>query len=155
MDDREAPVHALMVDPLTSAMFSLSEIRALFDEIFDAQRPDPPARSSPPQRASGRRASSGVLGCEQQVVLSDLVGLHIDLGAGNSTDLLDVDEVESTSRGGGRLGSRRRLEVIDDDSRLSTPTRRYRQRRRRLEGQVDGRGLEVTADGGTSPAERT
>ena len=37
-EDREAAVHALMVDPLTSAVCSLREIRAMFDEMVDAQR---------------------------------------------------------------------------------------------------------------------
>jgi alpha-galactosidase len=37
--DREAAVHALMVDPLTSAACSLAEIRQMFDEMAAAQRP--------------------------------------------------------------------------------------------------------------------
>ncbi len=37
--DREAAVHALMLDPLTSAVLSLGEIRALFDEMVAAERP--------------------------------------------------------------------------------------------------------------------
>jgi alpha-galactosidase len=36
--DREAAIHALMLDPLTSAVCSLSEIRAMFDEIYEADR---------------------------------------------------------------------------------------------------------------------
>ncbi|HXV43395.1 MAG TPA: alpha-glucosidase/alpha-galactosidase, partial [Anaerolineae bacterium] len=36
--DREAAVHALMVDPLTAAVCSLVEIRAMFDELVKAQR---------------------------------------------------------------------------------------------------------------------
>lgn len=40
--DREAAVHALMVDPLTSAVCSLAEIRAMFDEMAQAQRDDLP-----------------------------------------------------------------------------------------------------------------
>jgi alpha-galactosidase len=36
--DREAAVHALMVDPLTAAVCSLAEIRAMFDELVKAQR---------------------------------------------------------------------------------------------------------------------
>jgi alpha-galactosidase len=36
--DREAAVHALMVDPLTSAVCSLDEIRQLFDEMAAAER---------------------------------------------------------------------------------------------------------------------
>ena len=36
--DREAAVHALMVDPLTAAVCSLAEIRAMFDEMAQAQR---------------------------------------------------------------------------------------------------------------------
>lgn len=38
-EDREAAVHALMIDPLTSAVLSLGEIRALFEEMVEAQRP--------------------------------------------------------------------------------------------------------------------
>ena len=37
--DREAAVHALMIDPLTSAVCSLAEIREMFDEMAAAQRP--------------------------------------------------------------------------------------------------------------------
>jgi alpha-galactosidase len=37
-EDREAAVHALMVDPLTSAACSLEEIRSLFDEMAAAER---------------------------------------------------------------------------------------------------------------------
>jgi alpha-galactosidase len=36
--DREAALHALMVDPLTAAVCSLSEIRQMFDEMAAAQR---------------------------------------------------------------------------------------------------------------------
>ena len=36
--DREAAVHALMVDPLTAAVCSLAEIRQLFDEMAAAER---------------------------------------------------------------------------------------------------------------------
>lgn len=36
--DREAAVHALMIDPLTSAVCSLGEIRSMFDEMVAAQR---------------------------------------------------------------------------------------------------------------------
>lgn len=36
-EEREAAVHALMVDPLTAAVLSLDEIRALFDEMAGAQ----------------------------------------------------------------------------------------------------------------------
>ena len=36
--DREAAVHALMVDPLTAAVCSLAEIRQMFDEIVEAER---------------------------------------------------------------------------------------------------------------------
>jgi alpha-galactosidase len=36
--DREAAVHALMIDPLTAAVCSLAEIRAMFDEMVSAQR---------------------------------------------------------------------------------------------------------------------
>ena len=36
--NREAAVHALMVDPLTAAVCSLDEIRAMFDEMASVQR---------------------------------------------------------------------------------------------------------------------
>jgi len=36
--DREAAVHALMLDPLTAAVCSLEEIRSLFDEMYEAER---------------------------------------------------------------------------------------------------------------------
>ena len=36
--DREAAVHALMMDPLTAAVCSLEEIRLMFDEMAEAQR---------------------------------------------------------------------------------------------------------------------
>jgi alpha-galactosidase len=36
--DREAAVQALMLDPLTSAVCSLEEIRSLFDEMYEAER---------------------------------------------------------------------------------------------------------------------
>lgn len=38
-EDREAAVHALMLDPLTAAVLSLGEIRALFEEMAAAERP--------------------------------------------------------------------------------------------------------------------
>lgn len=37
-DNREAAVHALMLDPLTAAVCSLEEIRSLFDMMCDAER---------------------------------------------------------------------------------------------------------------------
>ena len=37
-EDREAAVHALMMDPLTAAVCSLEEIRMMFDEMAEAQR---------------------------------------------------------------------------------------------------------------------
>ena len=37
--DREAALHALMVDPLTAAVCSLEEIRHLFDEMVEAEKP--------------------------------------------------------------------------------------------------------------------
>ena len=37
--DREAAVHALMVDPLTAAACSLAEIRQMFDDMVIAQKP--------------------------------------------------------------------------------------------------------------------
>jgi alpha-galactosidase len=36
--DREAAVHALMLDPLTAAVCSLEEVRSLFDELYEAER---------------------------------------------------------------------------------------------------------------------
>jgi alpha-galactosidase len=36
--DREAAVHALMIDPLTSAVCSLAEIRQMFDEMVQAEK---------------------------------------------------------------------------------------------------------------------
>jgi len=36
--DREAAVHALMVDPLTAAVCSLAEARQMFDEMVEAER---------------------------------------------------------------------------------------------------------------------
>jgi alpha-galactosidase len=36
--DRELAFHAVLVDPLTSAMLSPGEIRAMFDELFEANR---------------------------------------------------------------------------------------------------------------------
>jgi len=36
--DREAALHALMVDPLTAAVCSLAEIRQMFDEMLEAER---------------------------------------------------------------------------------------------------------------------
>jgi alpha-galactosidase len=41
--DREAAVHALMIDPLTSAVCSLREIRAMFDEMAQAEKEYLPA----------------------------------------------------------------------------------------------------------------
>jgi alpha-galactosidase len=38
--DREAARHALMLDPLTSAVCSLEEISSMFDEMWEAQRKD-------------------------------------------------------------------------------------------------------------------
>jgi alpha-galactosidase len=37
--DREAAIHALMLDPLTAAVLSLGEIRTLFEEMAAAERP--------------------------------------------------------------------------------------------------------------------
>jgi alpha-galactosidase len=36
--NREAAVHALMLDPLTAAVCSLAEIRSMFDELYEAER---------------------------------------------------------------------------------------------------------------------
>jgi len=36
--DKEMALHALMVDPLTAAVCSLSEIRSMFDELFEAEK---------------------------------------------------------------------------------------------------------------------
>ena len=41
--DREAAVHALMLDPLTSAVCSLAEIRGMFEEMWRAEREHLPA----------------------------------------------------------------------------------------------------------------
>ncbi len=41
--DREMAMHALMVDPLTAAVCSLGEIKAMFDELYQAQRDYIPA----------------------------------------------------------------------------------------------------------------
>ncbi|MGA2640159.1 MAG: alpha-galactosidase [Spirochaetia bacterium] len=38
--DRNAALHALLLDPLTSAVCSLDEIHALFDEMWEAERDD-------------------------------------------------------------------------------------------------------------------
>jgi len=38
-EDREAAMRALMVDPLTSAVCSLEEIRRMFEEMVEAQKP--------------------------------------------------------------------------------------------------------------------
>ena len=38
-NDREAALHALMLDPLTAAVCSLAEIRTMFDELVAAERP--------------------------------------------------------------------------------------------------------------------
>lgn len=46
-EEREAAVHALMTDPLTSAVLSLAEIRSLFDEMAAAQEADLPAFLNP------------------------------------------------------------------------------------------------------------
>ncbi|MBN2323821.1 MAG: alpha-glucosidase/alpha-galactosidase, partial [Spirochaetes bacterium] len=35
--DREAAYHAVMVDPLTSALLTLDEVRSMTDEMFDAE----------------------------------------------------------------------------------------------------------------------
>ncbi|HUX51638.1 MAG TPA: alpha-galactosidase [Spirochaetia bacterium] len=37
--DKEMALHALMVDPLTAAVCSLSEIEKMFDELFEAETP--------------------------------------------------------------------------------------------------------------------
>jgi len=36
--DREMAMRALMMDPLTAAVCSLSEIKAMFDELYEAQK---------------------------------------------------------------------------------------------------------------------
>ncbi len=38
--DREAALHALLLDPLTAAVCSPAEIREMFDELWEAERPD-------------------------------------------------------------------------------------------------------------------
>jgi alpha-galactosidase len=40
--DREAAFHALAIDPLTAAACSLAEIRLMFEEMVEAERPDLP-----------------------------------------------------------------------------------------------------------------
>ena len=42
-EDREAAVHALMLDPLTAASCELSDIRAMFDEMVEAEQAFLPA----------------------------------------------------------------------------------------------------------------
>jgi alpha-galactosidase len=42
-EDREAAVHALMLDPLTSAVCAPAEIREIFDEMVEAERDHLPA----------------------------------------------------------------------------------------------------------------
>ena len=37
--DRQSALYALMLDPLTAAVCSLEEIRHMFDEMWEAQRP--------------------------------------------------------------------------------------------------------------------
>jgi alpha-galactosidase len=37
--DRQSALYALLLDPLTAAVCSLEEIRHLFDEMWEAQRP--------------------------------------------------------------------------------------------------------------------
>ncbi|MFB9277388.1 alpha-galactosidase [Cohnella cellulosilytica] len=37
--DKEAAMHALMIDPLTSAVCSLEEIQAMFEELYEAEKP--------------------------------------------------------------------------------------------------------------------
>jgi alpha-galactosidase len=38
--DREAALHALMLDPLSAAVCSPEEIRKMFDEMWEAERAD-------------------------------------------------------------------------------------------------------------------
>lgn len=38
MGDREAVYHAIMMDPLTSAVLDLDEIRKMVDEMFEAEK---------------------------------------------------------------------------------------------------------------------
>ena len=37
--DKEAAMHALMIDPLTSAVCSLEEVQAMFEELYEAEKP--------------------------------------------------------------------------------------------------------------------
>ncbi len=46
-ENREAAVHALMIDPLTAAVCSLEEIRSMFDEMAAAQKRDLPTFLNP------------------------------------------------------------------------------------------------------------
>lgn len=38
-NDKEAAMHALMIDPLSAAVCSLDEIKAMFDELYEAEKP--------------------------------------------------------------------------------------------------------------------
>jgi len=38
-NDKEAAMHALMIDPLTSAVCSLDEIQSMFNELYEAEKP--------------------------------------------------------------------------------------------------------------------
>ncbi|WP_010271623.1 alpha-galactosidase [Paenibacillus senegalensis] len=38
-NDKEAALHALMIDPLSAAVCSLDEIKAMFDELYEAEKP--------------------------------------------------------------------------------------------------------------------
>ncbi len=56
--DREAAVHALMIDPLTSAVCSLAEIRAMFDEMVEAEKEYLPAYLSETDSESSSKNGS-------------------------------------------------------------------------------------------------
>ena len=43
LENRELAVQALMLDPLTAAVCSLDEIRAMFAELVEAEQNDLPA----------------------------------------------------------------------------------------------------------------
>ena len=72
--DRQAAIHALMLDPLTAAACSLEQIEQLFEEMWAAERRSlagfiershpsrrPPAAAAPAQRAGGETQRSALL----------------------------------------------------------------------------------------------
>jgi alpha-galactosidase len=53
-EDREAAVHALMLDPLTAAVCSPEEIRQMFDEMAEAEQEYLPRFVNPKVKQNGR-----------------------------------------------------------------------------------------------------